>query len=80
MAKLKLDMDLGSNLQKLRLRTGMSQEKVVAELQLMGFNLHRVALSRMERNDYNIRVSELLALKKIYKATFEEIFDGLTIK
>lgn len=40
--------------------------------------MSREMLSQMELGRYNIRVSVLLALKDIYNATFEEIFENLS--
>jgi|GEM_PF-5293831 len=33
-------------------------------------------MSKIERGRCNIRISVLYALKKLYRASFDEIFDG----
>lgn len=78
--RIKQDISIGANLQRLRKRTGLSQEKVAAKLELMGVSVSREMLSQMELGHYNIRVSVLLALKKIYNATFDDFFEGLSLK
>ena len=72
--KLVQDVSIGKNLKKLRLRAGLTQEQTAVKLQLMGLSVSREMLSQMECGKYNIRISVLLALKKIYGASFEDIF------
>ena len=78
MDKIKQDISIGDNLRNLRKRMGLSQEKVAGLLELRGLTVSREMLSQMELGRYNIRVSVLLALKDIYNATFEEIFENLS--
>lgn len=76
--KLKQDISIGTNLQRLRKRSGLSQEKVAAKLQLMGFDISREIISQMELGNYSIRVSVLRALKDIYQVdSFDEFFENL---
>lgn len=76
--KLKQDISIGTNLQRLRKRSGLSQEKVAAKLQLMGFDISREIISQMELGNYSIRVSVLRALKDIYQVdSFDEFFEDL---
>jgi len=71
---------MGSNLQRLRQSVGLSQEKVAVQLQLMGINISREILSQMEQGRYSVRISVLLALKKIYKVdSFDEFFKDLSL-
>jgi len=75
--KIKQDISIGNNLHNLRIRAGLSQEQVSAQLQLRGLNVSREIISQMELGKYSIRVSVLLALKEIYHAEFNEFFDNL---
>ena len=75
--KIKQDISIGNNLHNLRIRAGLSQEQVSAQLQLRGLNVSREIISQMELGKYSIRVSVLLALKEIYQAEFNECFDNL---
>lgn len=72
------DISIGSNLKKLRLRNKLSQEDVAAQLQIMGFTMSREIISQMELGRHNIRVSVLLALKELYRTSFDEIFADLS--
>ena len=75
--KIKQDISIGNNLRNLRIRAGLSQEQVSAQLQLRGLNVSREIISQMELGKYSIRVSVLIALKEIYHAEFNEFFDNL---
>ena len=77
---IKQDLSIGENLRGLRRNAGLSQEKVAAKLQLMGLPVSREMISQMELGHYNIRVSVLLALKEVYNATFDDCFNGLSLK
>lgn len=69
------DLSIGPNLKNLRLRNKLSQEDVAVQLQIMGFTMSREIISQIELGRHHIRVSVLLALKELYDATFDEIFD-----
>lgn len=76
--KLKQDISIGENLQRLRNNAGLSQEEVAAKMQLLGFSISREMISQMETGKYNIRISELLAMKKFYNVdSIDEFFRGL---
>lgn len=77
MQKIRRDMDIGKNIQFLRRRMGMTQEQVVAHLQLMGLEISKSTYAKLETNRMNIKVSELLAMKIIFEADIEEFFEGL---
>ena len=76
--KLKQDISIGINLQRLRKNVDLSQEEVAAKLQLMGLDTSREIVSRMELGKYSIRISVLKALKKIYQAdSYDEFFKDI---
>jgi len=55
----------------------MTQEEVVAKMQLAGCETTRSIYAQMEVGTYNIRVSELAALRTIFGVDFNALFDGL---
>ena len=59
------DISIGPNLKALRQRSGLSQEDVAVQLQIMGFTMSREIISQMELGRHNIRVSVLLALNRL---------------
>lgn len=77
MQKIRPDMDIGHNIQRLRRGASMTQDQVVARLQLMGLNISKSTYAKLETNRMNIRVSELVALREIFRAEFSDFFAGL---
>lgn len=77
MQKLRPDMDIGQNIQALRRNTKLTQDMVVAKLEVMGIEISKSTYAKIETNRMNIKVSELIALKKIFKCDFSDFFSGL---
>lgn len=72
------DISIGDNLRKLRNTANLTQEQVVAQLQLRNLPTSRSVYSQIEAGTYNIRISELIALVEIFHTDFNTMFDGLT--
>lgn len=77
MRKLRQDICIGDNLRKLRKRCGLTQEQVSARLQIFGCNTTRSVYSRYETGELNIRISDMVALKKIFRCSYDDFFKGL---
>lgn len=77
--KIKQDISLGSNIRKLRRQSCLTQEQVVARLQLQGIEISRSSYSQIECGTYNIRVSELIALADLFQTDYNEFFNGLSL-
>jgi len=76
--KLKQDVSIGVNLQKLRQDAGLTQDEVAARLQVLGLSVSREIVSQMEQGKYSIRISVLLAMKELYKvSSMDDFFNGL---
>lgn len=74
--KIKQDYCIGANLRRLRRQAGLTQEQVAARLQTQGIDMSRDFYAHIESGAYNIRVSELSALRKIYQCSYDDIFQG----
>lgn len=74
--KLRRDRNLGDNL-RLRNASGLLQEKLCAELQRRGCNVDRTTYAKYEAGELNVRVSVLLALKKLCGCPYDAFFAGL---
>lgn len=74
------DVSIGVNLRKLRKEAHMTQEQVVAQLQLRNQPTTRSTYSQIESGTYNIRISELVALAEIFHTDYNTIFDGVSYK
>lgn len=77
MQKIRPDMDIGNNIQKIRIHNNLTQEQVIAKLQLMGIEISRSTYAKLETNRMNIKVSELVALSKILNVDFNAFFKDL---
>ena len=77
--KIKQDFRIGPNIRKYRLQSHMTQEQVTAKMQLMGSNISRSIYSQIEGGTYNIRVSELAAMKEIFNINYESFFEGISV-
>lgn len=70
-------MDIGHNIQQLRKHSKMTQDQIVAHLQLMGITISKSTYAKLETNRMNIKISELVALSKIFHADISKFFEGL---
>lgn len=75
---LKQDISIGANLKALRKKNGLTQRDVSAQMEIMGIPITEDILAKIEQGRYSIKISVLLALKKIYKvSSFDVFFEGL---
>ncbi|MBR6513965.1 MAG: helix-turn-helix transcriptional regulator [Clostridia bacterium] len=75
--KIRQDMNIGVNLRRLRDNSGLSQEKLCAELQLRGCDIGRSTYAKYEAGELNVKVSVIIQLTKIYNCSFDEFFKDL---
>ena len=75
--KIRPDLDIGKNIKLLRRAAGLTQDQVIAKMQLMGLNISKSTYAKIETNRMNIKVSELVALKEIFRAEYQDFFQGL---
>ena len=52
----------------------MTQEQTIAKLQLLGCSLTRGSYAKIEAGIQNISVQELLAMKEVFHAEYEDFF------
>ena len=77
--KVRRDRNMGDNLRKLRIKNGLSQEKLCAQLQTHGCDIGRTTYAKYENGELNIRASVLIELKKIYGCSYDDFFENLDI-
>lgn len=78
--KVRQDRNMGKNLRDLRFKSGLSQEKLCAELQRKGCDIARSCYAKYEAGELNIKVSVIMALKEIYNCQYDDFFLGLEIE
>ena len=75
--KVRCDLNMGNNLRRLRDFSGLSQEKLCAELQRRGCDIGRTTYAKYEAGELNIKASVIVTLKKIYNCSYDDFFAGL---
>lgn len=78
--KLKQDIQIGHNIRTLRKQSKLTQEQVVARLQLQGFEISRSCYSQIECGTYKIRISELIALADLFQVDFNAFFQNIHLQ
>lgn len=68
------EKEFGKNLRKIRESKNMTQEVVAAKMQLMGCDITRSAVAKIEVGQRHIYVDEILILKEIFDIKFDEMF------
>lgn len=79
MQKLRPDLDIGYNIQRLRYQAEMTQGQVVDKLNLMDLKISKSSYAKIETNRQNLRISELVALKLIFNVDYKDFFVGLKV-
>ena len=77
MQKLRPDMNIGGNIQKIRYSRKLTQDQVIAKMNLMGIQISKSTYAKLETNRMNINVSELVAMKEILECEFNDFFEEL---
>ena len=72
-----MDMDIGKNIQTIRYANKLTQDQVIAKMNLMGIPISKSSYAKIETNRKNIKVSELVALAKILDCEVGDFFKDL---
>ena len=70
---------IGSNLKKIRLLNGLSQEQLIAQLNLLGLDLDRTSLSRIENQNREVYYYELVYFSKALKVNIVDLYDDIDL-
>ena len=70
---------VGANLKKIRLNNGLSQEQLIAKLNLLGLDLDRTSLSRIENQNREVYDYELVYFSKALKINLIDLYDGIDL-
>ena len=79
MQKIRPDLAIGKNIQTIRRSCGLTQDMVIAKLQLMNIPISKSTYAKIETNRMNIKVSELVGLKIIFNVSFDRFFENLCV-
>jgi transcriptional regulator with XRE-family HTH domain len=78
MEKIKQDLNIGKNIQKLRKERHLSQKDVTIQMNLRGRMISVSGYAHIEQGRQNLYVSDLMMLKEILDVSYEDFFKGLT--
>lgn len=65
---------LGGNIRRLRQRRNLTQEQLAARLQVLGCDITRSALAKIEVGQRHIYPDEIKAVKTVLEVEYEELF------
>ena len=77
MQKIRPDMDIGKNIQAIRYQNKLTQDQVIAKLNLMGISMSKSTYAKLETNRMNIKVSELVVFYYMLNTEINTFFSGL---
>ena len=77
MQKLIQNSGFGQNLKRIRLKQGFTQKELVGKMQLLGSVISGSGYSMIELGTRNIKVTDLVALQRVYGVDFAEFFKGI---
>ncbi len=69
---------LGRNIRRIRLEHHLTQEDMVAKMQLLGSPLSRSTLSIIEMGKGNVYASDLVAMQKVFQVDYAEFFQDIS--
>jgi len=75
--KVRQDLYIGDNIRQFRKKAKLTQEQIIAQMQLLDCHMTRSMYAKIETGAANIRISEMVALKRILKINFENFFEGI---
>ncbi|MBQ7799453.1 MAG: helix-turn-helix transcriptional regulator [Oscillospiraceae bacterium] len=64
---------VGENIKRLRIKANMTQDMVAAKLQLMGCDITRSAVAKIEVGQRHLYPDEIILLKDILNTSYDEI-------
>ncbi len=74
--KIKQDQTvlIGKNIRRVRLNRKIGQTELVKRLQLLGVNMTRETLVKIERGTQHIYASQLKAIRDVLETSYDELF------
>jgi len=67
---------VGPNVQRIRESKNLTQERLAAELQMLGWDAERFIVSKIERGQREVTDKEIVLLAKVLGASAGELFEN----
>ncbi len=71
----KTEKRIGQNIRNLREKRGITQELLATRLQLLGCDITRSAVAKIEVGQRHLYPDEIILIKEILGAAYEDIFE-----
>ncbi|MBQ2696267.1 MAG: helix-turn-helix transcriptional regulator [Clostridia bacterium] len=72
---IQYEKQIGENIRSLRIKRNLTQEQLAAKLQVLGCDITRSALAKIEVGQRHLYPDEIKALKEILNVSYDEIFN-----
>lgn len=69
-----IETRVGHNIRRLREAVGMTQDTLAAKLQLLGCDITRSAVAKIEVGQRHLYPDEIILIRRILNTSYEEIF------
>lgn len=70
----KIENKIGQNIRVLRENAGITQEKLAEKMQILGCDITRSAMAKIEVGQRHLYPDEVILICKILKVRYEDIF------
>ncbi len=70
-----IEKKVGENIRKIREKAGITQELLATRLQLLGCDITRSAIAKIEVGLRHLYPDEIILIKQILKVSYEDIFN-----
>ena len=70
-----VEKKVGSNIRRIREEQGITQDMLAAQLQLMGCDITRSAIAKIEVGQRHLYPDEIILSQRILNTSFESIFE-----
>ncbi len=74
------DTEFENNLLRVRKASGLSQYKLLVKMQLLGSKMSRSTYAKIEIGSRNIKITDIVILRKIYEVDYAEFFWGMEVE
>jgi len=71
---MQYEKQIGMNIRRIRMKNNFTQEQLAAKLQILGCDITRSALAKIEVGQRHIYPDELKAFKQIFNISYDELF------
>ena len=71
---IEFEKQIGTKLKTLRIKKGLTQDQMSAKLQVLGCDITRSALAKIEVGQRHLYPDEIRLIKELLGVTFEELF------